>query len=153
MPRILWLAKIIMSVRLALLPLAALLIASAPPSGTSIAVAVTNVTVAKGRVHVDICPKTDFLKDDCPWSGDAPAAIGTTIVTIPNVPPGVYAAQAFHDRNDNHKVDRALFGIPTEPVGFSNDAPIHMSPPKWTDAAVQHGDTPQRITLKLRSFL
>ncbi len=153
MPRILWLAKNTMSVRTALLPIAALLIASAPPQGTSIAVAVTNVTAAKGRVHVDICPKAEFLKEDCPWSGEAPATVGTTIVTIPNVPPGVYAAQVFQDRNDNHKVDRALFGVPTEPVGFSNDAPIHMSPPKWTDAAVQHGDTPQQITLKLRSFL
>ena len=79
-------------------------------------------------MHVDICPKTDFLKQDCPWSGEAPATLGTTIVTIPNVPPGVYAAQVFQDRNNNHKVDRALFGIPTEPVGFSNDAPIHDEP-------------------------
>lgn len=142
-----------MSVRFALLPLAALLIASAPPSGSSITVAVTNVKDARGHVHVDICSKADFLKDSCAWSADAPATVGTTVVTIPNVPPGVYAAQAFHDRNDNHKVDRALFGIPTEPVGFSNDAPIHMSPPKWADAAVQHGDTPQSITLRLRSFL
>ncbi len=152
MPRILWLAKSTMSVRNALLPFVALLIASAPPSGSSITVVVTNVTVARGRVHVDICPKANFLKDSCPWSGEAPATIGTTFVTIPNVPPGVYAAQAFHDRNGNHKVDRALFGIPTEPIGFSNDAPVHMSPPKWAAAAIQHGETPQTITLKLRSF-
>ena len=161
MPRILWLAMGTMPLRNALLPFAALLVASAPPSGTpsgttsgtTITVAVTNVTVAQGRVHVDICPKARFLKEDCPWSGEAPAVIGTTIVTVADVPPGVYAAQAFHDRNGNHKVDRTLFGIPTEPVGFSNDAPIHMSPPKWADAAIQHGETAQTITLKLRSFL
>jgi len=139
--------------RSALLFLTALLVAAAPPPGAPIEVAVTNVTVARGRIHVDICPRERFLKEDCPWSGEAPAVVGTTIVTVANVPPGLYAAQAFHDRNGNGKVDRALFGIPTEPLGFSNDAPVRMSPPKWADAVFRHEEKPQRITLKLRSFL
>lgn len=142
-----------MLARPAFLSLAAMLLAAAPPSGAPIEVAVTNVTVARGRVHVDICPQDRFLKEDCPWSGEAPATVGTTIITVADVPPGLYAAQAFHDRNSNGKVDRALFGIPTEPLGFSNDAPVHMSPPKWADAAFRHDEKPQRITLKLRSFL
>ncbi len=142
-----------MDARLELLPLTALLIAAGPQPGAPIEVAVTNVTTAKGRIHVDICPKERFLKEDCAWSGEAPATIGTTVVTVANVPPGLYAAQAFHDRNGDGKVDRALFGIPTEPIGFSNDAPVHLSPPKWADAAFRHDEKPQRITLKLRSFL
>lgn len=147
-----------MPIRHAMLVLPALLLAStpapgAPSQGAPIEIAVTNVTQARGRVHVDICPEAKFLKEDCPWSGEAPATIGTTIITVPDVPPGRYAAQAFHDRNGNGKVDRALFGIPTEPLGFSNDAPVHMSPPKWADAMFVHGADAQRITLKLRSFL
>jgi uncharacterized protein (DUF2141 family) len=142
-----------MSTPLALFSLLALLAVPAPSQAAAIDVAVTNVTSARGRVHVDICPQAKFLKEDCPWSGEAPATVGTTIVTVPDVPPGSYAAQAFHDRNSNGKVDRALFGIPTEPIGFSRDAPVRMSPPKFADAVFEHGSDRQRITLALRSFL
>jgi len=119
-------------------------------------VAVTGVRNDKGNVHVDICTKETFLKD-CAWSGDAPARAGTTIVTVRNLPPGRYAAQAFHDENRNGKVDRGLFGIPKEGVGFSNDAKIRMAPPKFAEAmfdfaAAPPPAAPQRITFSLRYF-
>lgn len=142
-----------MSTPLALFPLLALLAVPAPSQAAAIDVAVTNVTQARGRIHVDICPQAKFLKEDCPYSAEAPAIIGTTVVTVPDVPPGRYAAQVFHDRNSNGKVDRALFGIPKEPIGFSRDAPVRMSPPKFADAFFDHGTDRQRITLALRSFL
>ncbi|WBO23006.1 DUF2141 domain-containing protein [Sphingomonas abietis] len=128
---------------LAVLPLT---VAAAP-----IEVAVTNVTQAKGKVHVDICSEKLFMGSDCLYSADAPAVIGTTIVTIPNVPPGHYAAQVFHDIDGSGKLKRNLFGIPKEPVGFSRDAPIHFAPPKWADAMFDHGTESQRITLSLRT--
>jgi uncharacterized protein (DUF2141 family) len=120
--------------------------------GASIDVAVTNVTVAKGRIHVDICPEKQFMTSDCPYIGEAPAVIGTTIVVVRDVPPGRYAAQGFHDRNSDGHLNRGLFGIPKEPIGVSNDAPIRMAPPKFADAAFEHGATPQHISFRLRSF-
>lgn len=144
-----------MPVRVA--PFALLLLAAAPPStsaapGSAVEVAVTNVQDARGRIHVDLCPQAQFLGNDCPYSAEAPAAVGTTIVTVPNVPPGRYAAQVFHDRNGNGKVDRGLFGIPTEPMGFSRDAPTPWRPPHWDDAWFDHDADRQRITLKLRKL-
>jgi len=140
--------------RPALLVLLAPLLAAATPLGAPIEVAVNNVASAKGNIHVDICPQAQFLTSDCPYYTTVPARMGTTIVVIPNVPPGRYASQVFHDLNGNGKIDRGLFGIPKEPVGFSNDAPIHMSPPKWAAAVFTHGAEPQRIALTLRtSFL
>lgn len=118
----------------------------------SIEIAVTGVRSAQGRVHVDICDESSFLKD-CRRSGEAPAKPGTTIVMVHDVPPGRYGAQAFHDRNANGEVDRGLFGIPLEGVGFSNDARIRMAPPKFVDAAFQHGDGDQRISFRLRYFV
>ena len=114
-------------------------------------VEVSGVRTAQGRVHVDICPEARFL-DDCPWSGEAVATVGTTEVIVENVPPGRYAAQAFHDRNDNGKVDRGIFGIPKEGVGFSNDAKIITAPPKFAAAAFDHGAGAQRIAFKLSYF-
>lgn len=144
-----------MPIRPALLALLApLLVATEPPAGAPIEVAVGNVTSTQGRIHVDICSQALFLTGNCTYSAEAPAKLGTTIVVVPDVPPGRYASQVFHDRNGNGKIARGLFGIPKEPVGFSNDAPTHMAPPKWDVAVFTHGTTAQHIVLNLRtSFL
>ena len=137
----------------ALLAPALLMLVASAPGGAPIEVAVGGVREAKGNIHVDICLGKQFLTSDCPWIGVAPAQAGITIVTVQNVPPGRYAAQAFHDRNANGKVDRGLFGIPKEPVGFSNDAPTPMRAPHFEDAAFDHGAAPQHIGFTLRHFL
>lgn len=130
---------------------AAPMLAAASPGGTGdLTITVTNVRNARGVVHVDLCREAEFLKD-CPVSAEAPSVIGTTIVHIRNVPPGDYAIQATHDENNNKKVDRGLFGIPKEGVGFSRDAPIGFGPPKW-NRAVFHMAGDHAETLKMRYF-
>lgn len=131
---------------------ALLLGANGPVQTGSLAIAVGNVRSGDGRVHVDICPESSFLKS-CPYSFSAPARVGTTIVTATNLPFGNYAAQVFHDENNNGKVDRALFGIPTEGVGFSNNAPTHFSAPKYAVAMFRFSESRQTISLKLRYFI
>ena len=129
------------------------LTAAAPvPTGT-LTVQINNVRNASGNVHVDICPQKQFLGDDCTYVGDAQARAGVVTVTVHNLPPGRYAAQVFHDENRNKKVDRALFGIPKEGVGFSNDARISLGPPKWADAKFDFNGEQQTISLKMRYFL
>lgn len=123
-----------------------------PPAVAPIEISVTNVRNDRGRVHVDICTRETFLAD-CRYSGEAPAHAGTTLVVIRGVPPGRYAAQGTQDENGNGEVDRGLLGIPKEGVGFSNDARIRLSPPKFEDAAFDHGSAPQRISFSLRYFL
>lgn len=132
--------------------LAPLLLVGAAPTGT-LAVEVANVRSVKGTIHVDLCPQAQFLKDGCALSGDAPAHSGTTTVLIANVPAGRYAAQVFHDENRNGRVDRALFGIPKEGIGFSRDAPIRMAPPKWDDARFDFAGGRQAIALRMRYLL
>ncbi len=135
----------------ALLALPLLSAAPAPGQGT-LTITVDNVRVAKGVVHVDVCPEDRFLKDDCPWSGDARARKGTTNVTVTGLPAGRYAVQAFLDENSNGEVDRGLFGIPKEGIGFSNDARIKLGPPRFADAAFDYNGAAQSIRLGLRYF-
>lgn len=40
-----------------------------------------------------------------------------------------YAVKAFHDVNGNKELDTNLFGVPTEPYGFSNNARGVFGPP------------------------
>ena len=119
----------------------------------SLSVEVDNVRNANGTVHVDLCPRDRFLGENCPYSGDAPAHPGRVTVVIAGVPAGQYAAQAFHDENRNHDIDRAIFGIPKEGVGFSRDARIRFSPPKWEEAVFDHLPRPEAIHFSLRYFL
>lgn len=124
-------------------------IAQAPSA--MLIVHVTEVRSVSGSVHVDICTMGQFLKS-CTHSGAAPAVLGTTDVIVRNLPPGRYAAQVFHDKNGNGEVDRRLFGIPKEGIGFSNDARISFGPPKFADAAFTYNGGVQSIALRLRYF-
>jgi uncharacterized protein (DUF2141 family) len=126
--------------------------AAAPAPGTLV-VNVDNVRTAKGVVYVDVCPEARFLKDNCPWKGKARAQVGLTAVTVTGLPPGRYAVQAFLDENGNGDVDRGLFGIPKEGVGFSNDAKIRLGPPKFAEAAFTYGGNAQAIRFSLRYFM
>lgn len=133
---------------------ACLLLGLSTASGAGAAaltVTVTNVRNSTGRVHIDICRQTEFLKK-CTVTGEARAVKGVTVIVIENLPAGDYAVQGTYDENGNGKVDRALFGIPKEGVGFSNDAPISWGPPKWADARFSvEGD--KAVTFRLRYFI
>ena len=138
--------------------IAILMLATLPPSavlaGQSsgvLHVAVDNVRDRTGRVHVDLCTQAQFLKD-CPIAADGPARIGQSTVTLTGLKPGRYAVQVFYDENGNGKVDRALFGIPKEGVGFSNDAKIKLGPPKWEEAEFDYDGQERTIRLRLRYF-
>ncbi len=114
-------------------------------------VVVANVRSGKGHVRVAACSADTFLKDFCQWNGEVRAAPGEVMVTL-EVLPGVWAVQAYQDEDGSGKVTRNFFGIPTEGLGFSNDAPFRFGPPKFADAAFRLEPGGGRIRLTLRYF-
>jgi uncharacterized protein (DUF2141 family) len=139
-----------------LLAAAGLLVLGALPAKAALVeIAVTGVAEARGHVHVELCTRDTFLKETCPYGGSAPASVGATLVRIDGVPPGEYAAQAFHDVSDEGVVHQNALGIPKEAIGFSNDAPVHIlrHGPLFAEAAFQVEHGVERITLKLRRLL
>ena len=118
----------------------------------SITVEVRGLRFGGGSVRVDVCTAQTFLSGDCPYGGVAVAEKGVTTVVIPDVPPGVYAAQIYHDWNDNKKVDRGPFGIPKEGLAFSNDAPLGLHGPSFARASFFHSTDPQTLSVKLHHF-
>jgi uncharacterized protein (DUF2141 family) len=121
--------------------------------GIALTVHVENVRNDHGHVHVALCRHDQFLTESCAMERTVPAHAGTTTVVFDSVASGEWAAQAFHDENDNKKVDQVLFGIPKEGVGFSRNARIVMSPPKWAHAAFSVDGKAQTIRFNLRYFL
>lgn len=131
-----------------------ILLAAALAQATgSITFEIGNVRNARGNVLVAVCPRDKFLKEDCAYNGTTRARAGTVTVVVPNVPPGDYAAQAFHDENANEKVDQNFIGMPKEGVGFSRDARINFGPPKWSSAHFIHQGVPGVMRIRLRYML
>lgn len=67
-----------------------------------------------------------------------PVEAATTSCTFPDVADGDYAVSFIHDLDNSHDMDTNWFGMPKEPWGCSNDAPIRMGPPRFEDALVKH---------------
>ena len=122
--------------------------------GSAMVFQVDGVRDDVGHVRVDICTQDTFLKKGCPYFGSAPAVKGVTTVRLEGVPPGEYAAQVYHDRNDDHRVNRSRpLGIPLEEVGFTNDAGVGLHGPKWAKAKVVHDSVEQELSVTLRKYL
>lgn len=60
---------------------------------------------------------------------------GRATCVFPSVPAGTYSMGAFHDENNNDKLDTGIFGIPVEGICTSNNAKGRFGPPKYKDAS------------------
>jgi uncharacterized protein (DUF2141 family) len=57
--------------------------------------------------------------------------------------------KAFHDVNDDGKMNLNPFGVPIEPVAFSNNAPANMGPAGWERAKITvSGNAAQTIQIR-----
>lgn len=119
------------------------------PAPVTLVVTVEGVRNATGDVRVAICSKARFLSETCEYMGVAKARPGPVSVRIA-VPPGTYAAQAFHDEDGDGKIGRNTLGLPTEGLGFSNDAAMRFGPPRFDEAAFQLGPDGGQIHFHLR---
>ncbi len=79
----------------------------------------------------------------------AKATAGAVSVTFHDLPPGRYAVTAFHDENNNGKLDRDATGIPSEGYGVSNDARELLSPPYWDKASFELGSESKTVAVKI----
>ena len=109
--------------------LALLLCVSTGSAAATLEVQVDNLRPGKGEVLVTVCTEDTFLADHCRYRGRAPARGSEALVTIPGIPPGTYAVQAFQD-----------------------EAPFRFGPPSFADAAVQLTPGGGRLRLRLRYF-
>lgn len=102
--------------------------------GATVQVSVTNISAQQGFIMV-------ALYDEANW-GHTPAARARVPVTGGAVAfnlgapaPGRYAIRMFHDVDSDGAMDTNIIGIPTEPIGFSNNAPLQFGPPSFAAAA------------------
>ena len=90
-----------------------------------------------------------FEQDDMLIGVAGPAKPGLTQLDINSLDPGIYGVAVFQDLNGNEKLDRNLFGAPTEPFGFSNNPVIRFSAPEFAEFQFEFDGSPKEIRVKL----
>jgi uncharacterized protein (DUF2141 family) len=124
-----------------------------PPA--TLTIHVGNILPAGGTLRLGVYTAALYPDDDSKpvASADVPAVSPETVVTLHNIPPGVYAIQAFQDLNSNNKMDTTWLGLPLEPFGFSQDAKPFLSKPGF-DAVkftLVPGDNVQTFHMQIMS--
>lgn len=113
-----------------------------------VTVIVTDAEPNGRGVFVQLCTQEEFLKR-CALREKAAAKADKVTLVFKDVPPGTYAATAYQDINDNAKLDRGLFGAPSEPWAVSRDAKGRMGPPVFEDAKIDVTDQPLTLEMDL----
>ena len=77
---------------------------------------------------------------------------GSMSVEIDGLEPGKYAFAAFHDLNNNNKLDTNFFGVPTEPYCFSRPSVSKWRPPTFEEAAFDLSTEGEKLTVELQRW-
>lgn len=134
---------------------AALLTGFSHPQHQGLRVYVDNIRQTGGSVYIAVYDReNDFL--DYNRMRDrriVPVTqAGRIEVDFQNLSDGYYAISCFHDVNGNGKIDTNLFGIPTEPYGFSNNVRPKFRAPNWSEAVFMKKGVGQSEWIQLKKW-
>ncbi|MGB3721747.1 MAG: DUF2141 domain-containing protein [Pacificimonas sp.] len=129
---------------------------SAPVPNLDLHLTLEGLRSAKGSVRICLWSDGDGFPDCASNAGVkrlAAVALGETVtLDVSGLKPGRYGVSVIHDENDNRRLDKSFIGLPTEGVGFSNNASAPFGPPKFGKVAFPvTAETSQ--TIKLRYYL
>lgn len=124
----------------------------ARPARSTVTVRIQGLRHNRGKVFVALYDnKRSFAEKRGQAAGAvvAPKDLGAVVV-FGDVPPGKYAAAFFQDENGNQKLDTSLFGVPTEPFGFSRDAMGKVGPPPFEAAVLDLPAGPVSVVMNAK---
>jgi len=117
-----------------------------------IAVLLTGFENDRGTVKLCLCCSEDEYtgktKEFCTASKELKDKKAEWV--LENMPYGRYSVKAFHDKNDNSKLDTNFAGIPIEPYGFSNNARGRFGPPPFDSAAFTLNSPQLKIAIEIK---
>lgn len=112
--------------------------------------AVAPLASASGSLMVAVYGSGATFRKEAVQQQKIAASTGSMTVRFSNLAPGDYAVALFHDTNDNGKLDSNLFGVPTEPYGFSKLERSLMGPPAWDEVRFLVPADGARLNITLR---
>lgn len=109
--------------------------AQSKDAGIPFMVRIENVTAGAGPVRVAMFDRETWL-GRAVAAGEVEASSHAVEMTLNAPRAGAYGFVAYQDIDRDGRLDRNIFGIPTEPTAFSNGAEIFFGPPDFDSAAV-----------------
>ena len=121
----------------------------------TLALNIQNLETAEGEVHIALYDnEADFMKPEKRIAGLVIPVKSreTRQVTLGNFPFGSYAIAAFHDLNNNGKLDKNTLGIPTEPYAFSNNPKIKWRAPAFQEVCFELRQATLTLDIQLKRW-
>lgn len=143
-----------MKIKIVIALLSVLVISTAFQSKSTgtLTITIMRLQNSKGEVEAFLFNSKDGFPDDNKKvfkKVRAKITNGSCILTFENLPFGEYAGGAFHDENNNGKLDENFIGMPTEPIGLTNMQSLGVfNQPSYTKAKFQfNGSKEMKILL------
>jgi len=123
--------------------------AGEPPPSSNVVEFVTQAQGSGGVVRCGLFRQEGWLKNPVQ---PAVAKIhgGRALCVFRGISPGTYGLSAFHDENNNGKLDTNFLGMPVEDYCASNNARGTFGPPSFGDAKFQYGGGTKRLEARLK---
>jgi len=118
----------------------------------NVTVQLTGFENDQGTVKLCVCRSEDEytgkLKEFCTASKEIKSKKAEWV--FKNMPYGKYSIKAFHDENENSKLDTNFAGMPVELYGFSNNSRARFGPPSFERAAFTLNAPQMTIAIELK---
>jgi uncharacterized protein (DUF2141 family) len=138
--------------RAALLGLGFLLALVGQVQAARVVVTIQGIRSDSGYVFVALFNKPEGFPDGNYSSQHTKvkAAVAGLTVVFDNIGAGAYAAGAYHDENNNGRLDTNFLGYPTEGYALSNGIRAVLTRPRFADAAFPVGEADTHVTLNIK---
>ncbi|MGY2133199.1 DUF2141 domain-containing protein [Hymenobacter sp. HD11105] len=121
-----------------------------PAAGTIVGT-VTNLRSARGICFVSLYDRKEgFPGKTAVATQKVKLTAKECTFVFEKLPKGDYAIAAYHDENNNGRLDTNLIGIPTEGYAFSNNPRTTMGPPSFAEAKVMVHHKRVQINLAMK---
>ncbi|MFK7996721.1 MAG: DUF2141 domain-containing protein [Granulosicoccus sp.] len=116
---------------------------------TDLQITVGNIQEAKGRILLAIYDSEANFNQTAAYGDIAAAEKGEVVFRFSNLPLGQYAVMAFHDSNNNGKLDVDWAGLPIKPWGASLQGKSTLGAPEWSDVVFSLPKEGMGLTINL----
>ena len=102
-----------------------------------------------GQIIVSLFNSENYMQTPTAQQSERVDENGRSVVVFSGLPTGEYAVTAVYDEDMDGELDTGLFRIPTEKIGYSNNAKGRMGPAAYEDAKFLLSPTSTGITITL----
>ena len=121
------------------------------PASNAISGSVTNLRSARGTCYVSLYNRKEaFPSKQAVATQKVQLTAKECVFVFEKLPKGDYAIAAYHDENNNGRLDTNFIGLPTEGYAFSNNPRTTMGPPSFAEAKVALHSTRVKVQLKMK---